>query len=202
MMHVTLDAQHTTPIRQALFRDCSGQPWTIRLAPLPGTDRMRLSPCLPRDAVSGAILQVVHLAPTAQPGKLFEVQNISTDAWRDLLNPVSLPCADPVTVADEMAAWNDSIAKLLSQDHVLLGLCVHNRQSPFVHRGQFCEQHTGLPGAPNPTGFGWRNTNVTNLAIIYQDNDRLPLRARRRALLHRLNAIADGVARSSTLWTG
>src|ERR1700742_3216190 len=126
MMHVTLDAQHTTPIRQALFRDCSGQPWTIRLAPLPGTDRMRVSPCLPRDAVSVAILQVVHLAPTAQLGQLFEVQNIPTDAWRDLLNPVSLPCADPVTVVDEMAAWNDSIAKLLSQDHVLLGLYVHN----------------------------------------------------------------------------
>ena len=43
MMHVTLDAQHATPLRQALIRDCRGQPWTIRLAPLHGTGRARIA---------------------------------------------------------------------------------------------------------------------------------------------------------------
>ena len=61
MMHVTLDAQHATPLRQALIRDCAGQPWTIRLVPLYGTDRVRLSLYLPKEAVSGAIQRVAHL---------------------------------------------------------------------------------------------------------------------------------------------
>src|SRR5579864_4855717 len=53
MMLVTLDAQHATLLRQALIRDCRGQPWTIRLAPLHGTGRVRLSLYLPKAAVSG-----------------------------------------------------------------------------------------------------------------------------------------------------
>src|ERR1700759_5330199 len=61
MMRVTLDAQHVTPLRQALIRDCAGQPWTIRVTPLHGTQRLRLSLYLPRDAVSGAIQRVAHL---------------------------------------------------------------------------------------------------------------------------------------------
>jgi PTS system nitrogen regulatory IIA component len=147
MMHVTLDAQHATPLRQALIRDCTGQPWTIRLAPLPGTDRMRLSLYLPRDAVSGAIQRVVHLAPTAELGQLFEVPDTPTDAWRDLMNPASPPGADPATQPDEMAAGEDSIAQLLSRDQVLLGLDVANRASLFVQLGHFCEQRFGLPAA-------------------------------------------------------
>ncbi|MDN7181323.1 PTS sugar transporter subunit IIA [Caballeronia sp. SEWSISQ10-4 2] len=147
MMHVTLDAQHATPLRQALIRDCTGQTWTIRLAPLPGTDRMRLSLYLPRDAVSGAIQRVVHLAPTAELGQLFEVPDTPTDAWRDLMNPASPPCADPVAQPDEMAAGGNSIAQLLSRDHVLLGLDVANRASLFVQLGCVCEQRFGLPAA-------------------------------------------------------
>ena len=114
---------------------------------------MRLSLYLPRDAVSGAIQQVVHLAPTAELGQLFEVPDIPTDAWRDLMNPASLPCADPVAQPDEVAARKDSIAQLLSQDHVLLGLDVDNRKSLFVHLGRFCEQHVGLPAASVTAGL-------------------------------------------------
>src|SRR5260370_29303243 len=73
MMHVTLDAQHATPLRQALIRDCAGQPWTIRLVPLHGTGRVRLSLYLPKDAVSAAIQRVAHLPPTSELGQLLEI---------------------------------------------------------------------------------------------------------------------------------
>jgi PTS system nitrogen regulatory IIA component len=147
MMHVTLDQQHATPLRQALIRDCTGHPWTIRLAPLPGTDRMRLSLYLPRDAVSGAIQQVVHLAPTAELGQLVEVPDAPTNAWRDLMNLPSSPCADPAAQPDEMTTGADTIAQLLSRDHVLLGLDVSNRDSLFAQLGHLCEQRFGLPAA-------------------------------------------------------
>ncbi|MGA3251081.1 MAG: PTS sugar transporter subunit IIA, partial [Paraburkholderia sp.] len=81
MMHVTLDAQHATPLRQALIRDCGDQPWTIRVAPLPGTGRVRLSLYLPKTAVNGAIQRVAHIAPTAELGQLFEVPDAPTDVW-------------------------------------------------------------------------------------------------------------------------
>ncbi|MFM0056058.1 PTS sugar transporter subunit IIA [Paraburkholderia phytofirmans] len=152
MMHVTLDAQHATPLRQALIRDCAGQPWTIRLAQLPGTDRMRLSLYLPRDAVSGAIQRVAHLAPTAELGQLFEVPDTPTDAWRDLINPASQG-ADPAAQPDEMAGTKASIAQLLSRDHVLLGLDVTNRDSLFVQLGQVCEQRFALPASTVTAGL-------------------------------------------------
>jgi nitrogen PTS system EIIA component len=147
MMHVTLDAQHATPLRQALIRDCAGQPWTMRLAPLYGTGRVRLSLYLPKDAVSGAIQRVAHLAPTAELGQLFEIPDAPTDAWRDLMHPASPPCADAAGQPDEMAAGQDTLAQLLSPDHVLLGLDVASRESLFVQLGRFCEQRYGLPAA-------------------------------------------------------
>lgn len=153
MMHVTLDAQHATPLRQALIRDCAGQPWTIRLAPLPGTDRMRLSLYLPKDAMSDAIQRVVHLAPTAELGQLLEVPDTPTDAWRDLINLASPPYAGSVVQPDEMAGAKRTIAQLLSRDHVLLGLDVADRDSLFVELGRFCEQRFGLPAATVTAGL-------------------------------------------------
>lgn len=153
MMHVTLDAQHATPLRQALIRDCAGQPWTIRLVPLYGTDRVRLSLYLPKEAVSGAIQRVAHLAPTAELGQLLEIPHTPTEAWRDLMHPVSPPSVDPAGQPDEMASGSDSIAQLLSQDHVLLGLDVDSRESLFVHLGRFCEQRFGLPKATVTTAL-------------------------------------------------
>jgi PTS system nitrogen regulatory IIA component len=147
MMHITLDAQHATPLRQALTRDCAGQPWTIRLVPLHGTGRVRLSLYLPKDAVSGAIQRVTHLAPTAEVGQLFEVPDAPTNAWRDLMHPASSPCADPADQPDEMAAGTDTIAQLLTQDHVLLGMDVASRESLFVQVGRLCEQRFGLAAA-------------------------------------------------------
>ncbi len=54
MLHVTLDAQHTTPFRAALIRDCGDQQWTLRVAPLRDTGRVRLSLYLPKAEVGQA----------------------------------------------------------------------------------------------------------------------------------------------------
>src|SRR5260370_2597031 len=148
MMHVTLDAQHATPLRQALIRDCAGQPWTIRLVPLYGTDRVRLSLYLPKEAVSGAIQRVAHLAPTAEVGQLFEVPHAPTEAWRDLMHPASPPSVDPASQSDEMASGNDTIPQLLSQDHVLPGLDVDSRESPFVPLPPSVQNPSGPPPPP------------------------------------------------------
>ncbi|MGF6545776.1 PTS sugar transporter subunit IIA [Paraburkholderia youngii] len=145
MMHVTLDAQHATPLRQALIRDCAGQPWTIRLAALPGAQRVRLSLYLPRHAVSGAIDRVAHVAPTAELVQLFEVPDTPTGAWRDLMNPASVPYPGATVQPDETAMAEDGIAQLLSPDHVLLDLNVAERRSLFVELGRVCEQRFGVP---------------------------------------------------------
>jgi nitrogen PTS system EIIA component len=174
MMHVTLDAQHATPLRQALTRDCGDQPWTIRVAPLPGTGRVKLSLYLPRTAVDGAIRRVAHLAPTAELGQLFEVPDTPTDSWRGLMHGGSAPrvsvgnagnagnAVHVATVADQIDATaepdDDSVAgsaigRLISPEHVLLGLDVANRQDLFLALGRFFEQHYALPAAAVTAGL-------------------------------------------------
>jgi PTS system nitrogen regulatory IIA component len=156
MMHVTLDAQHATPLRQALIRDCRGQPWTIRLAPLHGTGRMRLSLYLPKAAVSGAMQRVAQLAPTAEVGRLLEVPDAPTDAWRDLIHPASPPHAGSSGQPIKMAAEGETIARLLSEDHILLGLDADSREALFVQLGRFFEQRDGLPAATVTAGLAAR----------------------------------------------
>jgi len=168
MMHVTLDAQHATPLRQALTRDCGDQPWTIRVAPLPGTGRVKLSLYLPRAAVDGAIRRVAHLAPTAELGQLFEVPDTPTDSWRGLMradaaprvsagNAVHLAAAadriDAIAELDEDSVAGSAIGRLISPEHVLLGLEVANRQDLFVALGRFFEQHYALPAAAVTAGL-------------------------------------------------
>jgi nitrogen PTS system EIIA component len=158
MMHITLDAQHATPLRQALIRDCAGQPWTIRLVPLHGTGRVRLSLYLPKEAVSGAMQRVAHLAPNAELGHLFEVPHAPTDAWRDLMHPASSQCVDTAGPSEETASGNDTVAQLLVKEHVMLGLDVASRESLFEHVGRFCEQRFGLPAATVIAGLDARES--------------------------------------------
>jgi PTS system nitrogen regulatory IIA component len=156
MMHVTLDAQHATPLRQALIRDCGDQPWTIRLAPLRGTGRVRLSLYLPKAAVSGAIRRVAHLVPAADVGRLLEIPDAPSDAWRDLMHAESPLRADSPGSRAGRAAEGDALAQLLSQDHVLLGLDVPDREALFDHLGRFFEQRHGLPAATVTAGLAAR----------------------------------------------
>ncbi|MGF6721943.1 PTS system nitrogen regulatory IIA component [Paraburkholderia sp. GAS41] len=163
MMHVTLDAQHATPLRQALIRDCGDQPWTIRVAPLPGTGRVRLSLYLPRTAINGAIQQVAHIAPGAELGQFFEIPDAPTDAWRGLMHAESAPRIKASNEADEAEAANadaelagGAIAQLMSHDHVLLGLDVSDREALFAELGRFYEQRYGLPAAAVIAGLAAR----------------------------------------------
>lgn len=163
MMHVTLDAQHATPLRQALIRDCGDQPWTIRVAPLAGTGRVRLSLYMPKTAVNGAIQRVAHIAPTAELGQLFEVPDAPTDVWRGLMHAESAPRVSASNEADGTAVAEadpelagGAIAQLMSRDHVLLGLEVPDREALFVELGRFFEQRYALPAAAVTAGLAAR----------------------------------------------
>lgn len=148
MMRVTLDAQHATPLRRALIRDCADQPWTIRVTPLHGTQRVRLSLYLPGNAVSGAIQRVAHLAPTAEWGHLVEIPDAPTDAWRDLTHPQSPPRMEAsVEAPAQTGALENTLTRLITEDHVLLDMNVASRDALFEQLGRFFETHHQLPAA-------------------------------------------------------
>ena len=161
MMRVTLDAQHVTPLRRALTRDCAGQPWTIRIATLPHTDRVQLSLYLPKDAVNGAIQQVTRIAPAAQFGHLFEIPDTPTDGWRDLLRATSWaqaasalrPAKTSVKTSDDET---DTLDRLLSADNVLLDADIVDRDALFAQLGTFCERRYGVPAAQVIEGLNTR----------------------------------------------
>ncbi|WP_236002508.1 PTS sugar transporter subunit IIA [Paraburkholderia elongata] len=140
-------------MRQALIRDCGDQQWTIRVAPLHGTGRVRLSLYLPKDAVNGAIQRLAHLAPAAEVGQLLEIPDAPTDAWRDLMHAQPQPRVDSPDDPAESAAKGDTVAQLLSPEHVLLGLDVADRETLFARFGRFFEQHYGLPATSVTAGL-------------------------------------------------
>jgi nitrogen PTS system EIIA component len=156
MMRVTLDAQHATPLRQALIRDCGDQQWTMRIAALPGTGRVQLSLYLPRTSVSRVIQRVAHLAPTAEVGRLLEIPDAPTDAWRGLMHAESASRADSADRRAETIVKGGTIAQLLSEDHILLGLDVADREALFVKLGRFVEERYGLPSSRVTSGLAAR----------------------------------------------
>ncbi|MEX3956936.1 PTS sugar transporter subunit IIA [Trinickia sp. EG282A] len=156
MMRVTLDAQHATPVRQALIRDCLGQPWTIRITPLAGTTRVRLSLYLPRTAINGAMRRVADLAPTAELGQLLDVPETPTGVWRDLLHPEQSPRDDAHAQSAAAASGTETIARLISDERVLLGLDVADRDALFTVLGHFVERYGGLPAATVAAGLSAR----------------------------------------------
>ena len=155
IMRITLDAQHALPLRQALIRDCAGQPWTIRVTPLHGTDRVRLVLYVPRSALTGAMQRVTHLAPTAEIAQLLEVPEAPTDAWNKLMHPET-PSADSHGLRRDPPVAKNTIAHLLVEQHVLLGLEITDRESLFAQLGQFIEQRYGLPAAAVMAGLARR----------------------------------------------
>ncbi|WP_232833625.1 PTS sugar transporter subunit IIA [Paraburkholderia kururiensis] len=147
MMHVTVDPQHATPLRKALIRDCCDQPWTLRLTSLHATGRVRLSLYLPKSAVSGAMLRVAHLAPTAEIGRLLEIPAAPTDAWQDLVHGDARARAEPVAESSgrEFAQAGATLARLLSPARVLLDLDIADRETLFARLGELAEHKAGLP---------------------------------------------------------
>jgi nitrogen PTS system EIIA component len=86
MLHVTVDAQHTTPFREALIRDCGNQQWTLRVAPLRDSGRVRLSLYLPKADVGHAMQRLSQLTPDAEVGQVVEIPDAPSDAWRSLIH--------------------------------------------------------------------------------------------------------------------
>jgi len=157
VMRITLDAQHATPLRQALIRDCAGQSWTIRMTPLHGTGRVRLILYLPRSALKEAMQRVTHFAPTAEIAQLLEVPDAPTDAWSRLMrHPEAAPAADVRGNRKDQRTRQDAIAHLLTEDHVLLDLAVADREALFAHLAQFIERHYGMAAATVTAGLAAR----------------------------------------------
>lgn len=152
MMHVTLDEQHAMPLRMALIRDCGDHPWTMRVVPLPGTRRVRLSLYLPKAAVSETMRSVARLAPAAELGHLLEVPDAPTDAWWNLMQAeAARPAQAPERARDRPADSADSaalaptLARLLSEDDVFVGIDAADRAALFARIGACFEARCGLP---------------------------------------------------------
>ncbi|MBV8627882.1 MAG: PTS sugar transporter subunit IIA [Paraburkholderia sp.] len=159
IMRITLDAQHAMPLRQALIRDCAGQPWTIRVTPLHGTDRVRLVLYLPRTALKGAMQSVTHLAPTAEIAQLLEVPEAPSDAWQKLMHPGKPPHAVSSVGLHGLrkgASDKNTIAQLLIENHILLGIKVADRESLFAQLGEFLEHRYGLAAESVVAGLAAR----------------------------------------------
>ncbi|WP_232458849.1 PTS sugar transporter subunit IIA [Burkholderia ubonensis] len=154
-MRITLDAQQATPLRKALIRDCAGQPWTIRVTPLSGESRVRLVLYLPRSALNRAMQRVAGLAPAAEISQLLEVPEMPTDAWSKVMR-ADAPHPDSHAPHHTEPAGGNTIADLLVENHVLLGLDVADRESLFACLAQFLEQHHGLAAASVIAGLAAR----------------------------------------------
>jgi nitrogen PTS system EIIA component len=156
VMRITLDSQHVTPLRQALIRDCAGQPWTIRVTPLHGSDRVRLVLYLPKSALEGAMQCMSHLVPTAEIAQLLEVPDTPTDAWTKVMHPPALPHGNRHGQSMESARDEGSLVHLLTDDHVLLNLEVADRDSLFARLGSFLEQRHGIMATAVVAGLAAR----------------------------------------------
>ncbi|MEX3791190.1 PTS sugar transporter subunit IIA [Paraburkholderia sp. BR14374] len=156
VMRITLDAQQAMPLRLALIRDCAGQSWTIRMTPLHGTDRVRLILYLPKSALKEAMQRVSHLAPTAEIAQLLEVPDTPTDRWSKLMQRPESPRADIHGRRKGGSPDEDTIAHLLTENHVLLNLAVADRESLFARLAQLLEQRYGLETAAVTAGLAAR----------------------------------------------
>jgi nitrogen PTS system EIIA component len=145
MVHVTIDAQHATPLRRSLVRDCAGEPWTMRVTPLRDARRVRLTLILPKTAIGGAIQRLADLAPSAQVSSLLEVPDAPSDAWRHLMDRSVARDADTHERHADMETPRGTLASLLSADHVLLGVDARDRDALFDVIGSFLERRHGMP---------------------------------------------------------
>jgi len=141
-MHITVDAQHAGPLRQALVRDCAGQSWSICLAMLPGGARMRLSLTLPRVSVGDALAQISNLAPGAEVGQFVEVPDKPSGAWIDLIHSTQ---ARPGTRAGKLGELQvPTIGSILHEDNVVLDFDAPDQAALFDRLGTLAWRRHGL----------------------------------------------------------
>jgi PTS system nitrogen regulatory IIA component len=138
-MHITIDAQHVGPLRQALVRDCAGLSWSICVAVLPGGERMRLSLTLPRIAVSEALAHISNLAPGAEVRQFVEVPDRPSGAWLDMIQSSQ---ARPGPRSRESQPM--TIGSILREEDVLLGFDAADQPALFRRLGTFAAERYGL----------------------------------------------------------
>jgi PTS system nitrogen regulatory IIA component len=117
---------------------------------------VRLSLYVPKAEVNHAIQRVALLVPAAQMGRVLEIPDAPTDAWRDVMHAEFQPRAEAQARPAEAAAEAYSIATLLSQDDVLLGLNIADRPALFAELGHFFEQRCGLPATTTTAALAAR----------------------------------------------
>ncbi|WP_051320660.1 PTS sugar transporter subunit IIA [Cupriavidus sp. amp6] len=155
-MHITIDAQHAAPLRHALIQTCADQPWSIRLAMLPGGTRMRLSLTLPKAAINEAMLHVTDLAPGAEVGQLVEVPAEPTDAWRNVIRAGSI--RGPA-VAYPARPQAQAIGQLLCESNVVLGLDVPDQSGLFQALGALAARRYPLSAEAVTTALAVREAS-------------------------------------------
>jgi nitrogen PTS system EIIA component len=156
MLHVTVDAQHTTPFREALIRDCGDQQWTLRVAPLRDSGRVRLSLYLPKADVGHAMRRLSMLTPDAEVGQVMEVPDAPTDAWRSLMQADASKRAEPRRESSALDADQQRLAPLLPASHVLLGVRAANREALFDQLSHSFETLCGVSAGIVTAGLASR----------------------------------------------
>jgi PTS system nitrogen regulatory IIA component len=153
MMHVTLDEQHARAVRMQLIRDCGEKPWTMRVVPLAGTRRVRLSLYLPKTVVGETMRSVARISPAAELSHLLEVPDAPTDAWKSLMHAEAV---SPATSVERAHDDTDSghartktrpLARVLGEDDVLLGIHATDPDTLFARIGAFIESRFRLPAS-------------------------------------------------------
>lgn len=138
-MHITIDAQHARPLRQALVRDCAGQPWSICIAVMPGGARMRVSLTLPRLSVGDALAQLNRLTPGAEVSQYVEVPERPSGAWIDMIHGTQARPGPRVS-----ASHASTIGSILCEEDVVLDCEAADRSALFHHLGTLARQHHGF----------------------------------------------------------
>ncbi|CAG9184879.1 hypothetical protein LMG32289_05772 [Cupriavidus pampae] len=118
IMQFDIDAEHAWPLRHALARDLQGSLWSMSLALLPGSRRMRLSLALSGAALDKALPAIDKLAPGTAVSYVRENPGAST----------GMP----------------TVARLLDAEHVLLNLDVADQNALFEHVASVAAQQYGV----------------------------------------------------------
>ena len=148
MMHVTLEASHAAPLRQALSQDCGGDGWTIRIAPVPGTGCVKLSLYLPKPQVERAMLRIGEHAPSAVFDQIVHMPIAPSDAWRDLarVRATEQIVANRSSNRQTTLRSMPSIRDLLTPEQIVLDLELSGHDDLFNWIGQRLSGVAGIDG--------------------------------------------------------
>ena len=155
VMHVTLEARYAASLRHALSCDCAHDAWTMRIAPLPGTQQVRLSLYLPKQQVDTAMSRIEACAPSADVQQIVELPYAPTDAWRDLakVRASELSLRERPRTPWSPAEPAASLRELLTRERIETALDVAGRDALFSWAASRFARDTGLHAADIEAGL-------------------------------------------------